>query len=62
VLRTDNGGELCRKDFEHFFKQCGIAYKNTTQYTPQKNGVVKTMNIMLMDKARSMISGVGLAQ
>jgi hypothetical protein len=62
VLRTDNGGELCGKDFEQFCKQCGIACQNTTPYTPQQNGVVERMNRTLMDKARSMLSGVGLAQ
>jgi len=24
VLRTDNGGELCKKEFEEFYKKCGI--------------------------------------
>jgi hypothetical protein len=34
VLRIDKGGELCRKDFDKFYKQCGIARQNTTSYTP----------------------------
>ena len=25
VLRTDNGGEFCKKEFEEFCKKCGIA-------------------------------------
>ena len=25
VLRTDNGGEFCKKEFEKFCKKCGIA-------------------------------------
>ena len=25
VLRTDNGGEFCEKEFEKFCKECGIA-------------------------------------
>ena len=25
VLRTDNGGEFCKKEFEYFYKKCGIA-------------------------------------
>jgi hypothetical protein len=24
VLRTDNGGELCRNEFKEFCKKCGI--------------------------------------
>ena len=40
VLRTDNGGELCRNEFEEFCKKCGIARQKTTPYTPKQNGVV----------------------
>jgi transposase InsO family protein len=61
VLRTDNGGELCGKEFDQFYKPCGITWKNTMPYTPQKNGVVKRMNKTLMDKARIILSGVGIA-
>ena len=25
VLRIDNGGEFCKKEFEEFCKKCGIA-------------------------------------
>ena len=25
MLRTDNGGEFCMKEFEEFYKKCGIA-------------------------------------
>ena len=25
VLRIDNGGEFCSKEFEEFYKKCGIA-------------------------------------
>jgi transposase InsO family protein len=62
VLRTDNGDELCAKQFDQFCKQCGIAHQNTTPYTPQQNGVVEIMNKTLMEKTRSMLSGVGLTQ
>jgi transposase InsO family protein len=56
----DNGGELCRNEFKELCKKCGIARKKTTPYTPQQNGVAKRMNRMLMEKERSMLSGVGL--
>ena len=39
VLRTDNGGDFCKKEFEEFCKKCGIARQKTTPYTPQQNGV-----------------------
>ena len=35
VLRTDNGGEFCKKEFEEFCKKCDIAWQKTTPYTPQ---------------------------
>ena len=34
VLRTDNGGEFCKKEFEEFCNKCGIARQKTTPYTP----------------------------
>jgi transposase InsO family protein len=62
VLITDNSGEFCGKKFDQLCKKCGITCQNTTPYTPQQNGVVERMKRTLMDKARSMLNGVGLAQ
>eukprot|EP00253_Pinus_taeda_P003388 PITA_03388 len=62
VLRTDNSGEFCSKEFEEFYKKCGRARQKTTPYTPQQNGVVERMNKTLMERARSMLSGTGLGQ
>ena len=61
-MRTDNGGEFCKKEFEEFYKKFGIARQKTTPYTPQKNGVAKRMNKVLMEKEITMLSGVGLGQ
>jgi len=60
VLRTDNGGDFYSKKFEEFCKKCGIARQKTTPYIPQKNGVAERMNKTLMERARSMLSGVEL--
>jgi transposase InsO family protein len=62
VLRTDNGGELCRNEFEQLCKKCGIEHQNTTPYTPHQNGVSKRMNRTLMYKVRSMLNGARLAE
>ena len=62
VLRIDNGGEFCKKEFEELCKKCGIAQQKSTPYIPKKNGVVEIMNRILMEKARSMLSGTGLGQ
>ena len=34
VMRIDNGGELCGKEFNQFCKQHSIARQNTTPYMP----------------------------
>ena len=34
----------------------------TTPYTPQQNGIAERMNNTLMERARSMLIGVGLGQ
>jgi len=60
VFRTNNSGVFCSKEFEYFCKKCGIAWQNTTPYTPQQNGVAERMNKMLRERARSMLSDVGL--
>eukprot|EP00253_Pinus_taeda_P035574 PITA_35574 len=62
VLRTDNGGEFCSKEFEEFCNKCGITRQKTTPYIPQKNGVIERMNKTLMERARSMLSGAGLGE
>jgi len=62
VLRTDNGGEFCNKEFEELCKKCGIARQKTTPYTPQQNGVAERMNKTLMERARNMLSGATLGQ
>jgi transposase InsO family protein len=61
-LRTNNGGEFCGNEFEEFCKKCGIARQKTTPYTPQQNGFLERMNRTLMEKARSMLSGVELGK
>lgn len=39
VLRSDNGGEYCSKEFDDYCKHTGIVRQKTTLYTPQQNGV-----------------------
>eukprot|EP00253_Pinus_taeda_P016177 PITA_16177 len=58
VLRTDNSGEFCNKEFEEFCKKCGLSWQKTTPYTPQQNGAAERMNKTLMEMTRSILSGV----
>jgi hypothetical protein len=39
-----------------------MSCQNNTPYTPHKNGFSERMKRTLMDKARNMLSGVGLTQ
>jgi hypothetical protein len=54
--------ENSAKEFEEFCKKCGIARQKTTPYTHQQNGVAERMNMTLMEKERSMLSGAELGQ
>ena len=62
AVRTYIGGEFYEKESKQLYKLCSIARQKTTPYTPQHNGVAKRMNRSLMEKMRSMLSGVGLRQ
>jgi len=39
VTRIDNNGDLCKKEFEEFYKKCGIAWQKNNPYTSHQNGV-----------------------
>jgi hypothetical protein len=41
VLRTDNGGELCGKEFDHLCKKCGIAHQNATHIPHNKMDLLR---------------------
>lgn len=59
-LRTDNGLEFCSAEFNQFFKDAGIARHLKVRETPQQNGVAERMNQTLLERARFMLSNVGL--
>ena len=44
VIRTDNGGEYCSREFELFLKENGILHQLTVPYNPAQNGVAERMN------------------
>ncbi|GJY31437.1 retrovirus-related pol polyprotein from transposon TNT 1-94 [Tanacetum coccineum] len=59
-LRTDNGLELCQGEFNEFCKNEGIVRHQTVRYIPQHNRVVERINRTLLERARCMLSNVGL--
>ena len=61
-FRIDNGMEFCSMEFDQFYKNEGIMRHRTVRYTPQQNGVAERMNMTLLDRARCMLSNVGLSK
>jgi transposase InsO family protein len=61
-LRTDNGMEFCVGEFNKFYKDEGIARHRTVSHTPQQNGVVEQMNRTLLERARCLLSNIGLSR
>jgi transposase InsO family protein len=58
-LRSDSGGEYCRKEFDDYHSCHGIHREKTVPGTPQENGVSERMNMKIMERARSMRLHVG---
>lgn len=44
VLRIDNGGEYCPKEFDEFCNHASIVRQKTNPCTPQQNWVAESMN------------------
>ena len=53
-LRSENGGEYCRKEFDRYCSEQGIYREKTIPRTPQENGVSERMNRTIMERARCM--------
>jgi lipid-binding SYLF domain-containing protein len=43
------------KEFEYYYKEAGIKRHKTTFYTPQQNGIDECMNMILLERARSVL-------
>lgn len=55
MIRSDNGGEYCSKEFDNFCKVNGIMHQLTAPHTPEQNGVAERMNRTIIEKARCMM-------
>jgi hypothetical protein len=58
-LRSYNGVEYCRKEFDDYCSYHGIRREKTILGTPQENGVPERINATIMEHARSMRLHVG---
>lgn len=61
-IRTDRGGEYIDNDFVNYMKTEGIQYNRTAPSTPQQNGVAERKNRTLIEMARCMLIGSGMAK
>lgn len=59
-LKTNNSDTFGSTKFDSFSKDHRIEILKTTSYGPHKNGVAERMNKTLMERTRSMLSGVGI--
>ena len=50
-IRSDNGGEYIKRDFQQYFESEGIQMEHSIPYTPQYNGVAERKNILLKEMA-----------
>ena len=58
-LRSDRGGEFTSNEFFNFCEEYGIRREFSTARTPQQNGVVERMNIIVQQMARAMLDESG---
>ena len=48
TLRSNNGGEFVKNEFESFLSKHGIQHEKIVPYTPQQNGVAERKNKTLV--------------
>ncbi|KAK3039652.1 hypothetical protein RJ639_027243 [Escallonia herrerae] len=61
-LKTNNGMEFYLDEFTKFCKNEGIVRHRTVRKMSQSNGVAERMNRTLLERARCMLSNVGLSK
>ena len=55
-LRSNNGGELTPKEFNHYCEEHGIKRQFSVARTPQQNGVAERKNKTMLEMARTMLN------
>ena len=59
-LRTDNGWEFVKYDFEKFCQSEGIIRHKVVTNTPQQNGLAERMNKTILEKVSCMLVSANL--
>ena len=60
LLHSDIGLEFCSKEFKQFCKDATSAKHLTDRGTPQRDGVAKWINQIMLERAMCMLSSAGL--
>lgn len=50
ILRSDNGGEYCSKEFTNFLMCSGIIHQTSNSPTPEQNGLAERFNCTIVEK------------
>ena len=52
---TDNGKEYINNEFAIYIRKYGIIHRNTPIYTKEPNGLIERINLILLNKLRSLL-------
>ena len=55
VLRSDNGGEYCSRNFDEYLKQKGITRQLTVPNNPAQNGLAERMNRTIVEYGKPIV-------
>ena len=59
-MRTNNGWEFVKHEFEDFCPREGIQRHKTVSYTPQQNSLAERMNKTILERVRYMLLSANL--
>ena len=53
IFCSDNGGKYITTDWERYLNNNGIIHQKSTPWTPEQNGVLEQLNLILMDRVQT---------
>jgi transposase InsO family protein len=60
-IRSNNGGEYIRKEFQDICAKSGIIHETTSLYTPEHNGIAEHYNRTLQEGSLTIRHDAGLS-
>ncbi len=58
IYQTDRGTDFLNSTFKNFYAKEGITFETSAAYTPQQNGVTKTIEPTMKEKTRTILAHV----